>query len=324
MTTDPFFLVYRRRSGSTFLSNLLCGSPEIGIAPESRFLERLWKRFKERPIRHEEDLRQVLDAILFAEPRFSAWEIDREEAWKRLAPRLPLLVPELSRWLIGTFCDHRFPGTTIRGMKKGGWYARNIDVLRTLFPTARFIMLLRDGRAVFSSCKRAHYGTSGRPFETNPRREAFAWHRVVRSFERHRSSDFTLLVRYEDLIAEPRSTLRSILEFLGASATDHLLDSMLRSRRRFRFDPATAHLHRNVDVGPLRSRIDAWRQELSPVEIRSFELAAGPALERNGYPLLHTQGTQHRLQRSLATIEDMLWRGKRRLSGAVRRSPLTE
>jgi hypothetical protein len=311
---DPFFIVYRRRSGSTFLSNLLCGSPEIGIAPESRFLERLWKSSREPWIRDEKQLRTTLDGV-FREPRFSAWGIAPEEARDRLTPRLPLSIAELARWFIHLTCDRRFPASTIHGMKtQGDWYARRIGVLRSLFPEARVVMLVRDGRAVFASCKQARYSGSGRPFETNPWREAFAWQRVAASFARHRGEGHTLLVRYEDLVLEPRPALRAILAFLSASSSYDRLDAMLRPGNRFHYDPASAHLHPNVSLEPVRSRIDSWRQELTPEEIRAVELAAGPALTASGYALLYSQGTRHRLQRSLAVLEDGLWRGRRRLS----------
>jgi hypothetical protein len=314
-------MVYRRRSGSTFLSNLLCGSPEVGIAPESRFLERLWTSSREPWIRDEKELRSALDRGVFREPRFAAWGIAPEEAWDRLLPRLPLSIAELARWFIHTYCDRRFPASTIRGMKtQGDWYARRIGVLRSLFPEAKVVMLLRDGRAVFASCKQARYSGSGRRFETNPWREAFAWQRVFASFARHRDENHALLVRYEDLVLEPRAALRAILLFLGASADDDRIDAMLRPGSRFHYDPASAHLHPNVGLGPLRSRIDSWRQELAPGEIQAFELAAGPALTASGYALLYAQGTRHRLRRSLAAIEDGLWRGRRRLSVVLRRS----
>lgn len=316
---DPFFVVYRRRSGSTFLSNLLCGSPEIGVAPESMFLERLWRRSKGAPIRNEAELREAFDTCIYNESRFGAWEIERDDAWDRLAARLPITVADLARWFIDEYCDRQFPGSTIHGMKKGGWYATHIDVLRALFPAAPIVMLLRDGRAVFASCKQARYGASGKPFETNPRNEAFAWQRVVASFDRRREDPRAALVRYEDLISDPGKSLPPLLDLLGASSEADVLDSMLRPQRRFRFDATSAHLHENIGREPMRDRIGAWRSELTPDEIREIEVVAGKTLEEHGYPLVFARRSGQGPRRAWAAVLDVAERARRKLSGLSRR-----
>ena len=316
---DPFFVVYRRRSGSTFLSNLLCGSAAIGIAPESRFLERLWRWSKGAPIRSEAELAHALDTCIYHEPRFAAWGIGRDEAWAQLAPRLPITISDLARWFIDAYCDRTFPESTIRGMKKGGWYATHIDVLRKLFPEARFVMLLRDGRAVFASCKQARYGSSGKVFETRPANEAYAWRQVVKSFEQQQGRDRTILIRYEDLVSDPRRSLKPLLTFLRAPTDDASLDAMLRPGSRFQFDSSSAHLHVNVDQAPLRERIDAWRTELAPLEVEEFELVAGGALARHGYPPVFERLTRTRLRRIPALLGNLLTRARSKLKTTMKR-----
>jgi hypothetical protein len=70
-------------------------------------------------------------------------------------------------------------------------------------------------------------------------------------------------VRYEDLVADPRDEMRKILDFLGLSPIESVL-------QRF---------HEQTDP----TRNDKWRDELDPALLESVTRVIKPTLDRLGY-----------------------------------------
>jgi len=66
-----------------------------------------------------------------------------------------------------------------------------------------------------------------------------------------------------------------------------VIQEMLEPRRTFQVHERYSHLHPNVGKPPQYSRINAWREELSPDEVRTFERIAGRVLEKKGYELTY-------------------------------------
>ena len=79
-----------------------------------------------------------------------------------------------------------------------------------------------------------------------------------------------LLVRYEDLVADPRAKARECLEFLGSDP----------SLRRYQ-----AHLSstRIVDANRETLRIPSWRESMSARQIAMLEDLLADELQRFGY-----------------------------------------
>ena len=132
--------------------------------------------------------------------------------------------------------------------------------------------LVRDGRALIRSARRA-----GRPYQ-RAAQAAEVWQR--RHLEALAASsklgvDY-LLVRYEDVCAEPGSQIGRILDWMGledGSPSASWLDSV------------SHHLRGNLsrfDRRPLQLD-DQWRTEVSPRDQAEFMSVAGATMARFGY-----------------------------------------
>lgn len=279
---DPLFIVGDARSGTTYLTNLLVQREEIGIAPESNFVVNLLKSLGDGAIGDDESLARVIDS-LYREAKFQDWGIDRAKLSSHLASRLPLSFADVVRAVLIFYCDGEFPGCKVYGVKKGGGYIRHASALVNHFPRAKFIHIVRDGRAVFNSQKQAIHTRKQRPFETNAQRAATRWSEIVRTFDefakQHPANAMEVL--YEDLIADQAATLQPVLAFLevggGATSNATATDAYVPERQKY--------LHPNVGKPPIKSRIDGWKRELAAREIKIFEKVAGRELKRKSYAL---------------------------------------
>jgi hypothetical protein len=99
---------------------------------------------------------------------------------------------------------------------------RNIALLPRLFPDAHLIVLVRDGRAVTESCVR----TFGWSYERAMRHWADAGREIMAFEEWARTNEYDrfVRVRYEDLMADERGVISTLLEFVDANPGDLDLD----------------------------------------------------------------------------------------------------
>jgi len=248
------------RSGTTMLGALLADALGGVATPESHFKHEL-------PV----DRWSATEAArgIAGHWRFRIWELD--------APAPPDHVrsgTEYLSWLVANYAaDH--------GVPEPRWWVdhtpENVLVwgrLFAMFPEAKGIHLVRDGRGVAASVRRLTWGP------TTILGSARYWRaRVdagIAAEEAH--PDRVLRVRYEELLEDPTSELDRIGAFLGATARADAAGG------RFETPAYTQDQHRLVGRPPDPSRAQSWARALTPRQIELFEAEAGTLLAALGYP----------------------------------------
>lgn len=278
---DPLFVVGDARSGTTYLSNLLTQHKDIGMAPESNCIVNLLRAYGSQIISKPTTLGQAFD-LAKGDAKFRDWQIQPEEILPILQTCLPMTIAEFVRTILIFYCEREFPGCIVWGIKKG--YIPFLWELIEHFPQAKFIHIVRDGRAVFSSQKKAIHTETGQSFEKNPVRAAGRWIRLIQTFRNfsQKQPANCLEISYERLVTDPLTGLSSIFHFLEVPEVkidfQELTSSWIPERYRY--------LHPNVGKSPQKVQIDAWKEELAVKEIQRFEAVARNELENHGYALL--------------------------------------
>jgi len=275
--TDPFFIIGVHRSGTTLLRFMLNSSPHVYIPPESDFIPRF---FLGRP--HQEltgaRIAHLLD-VIFRRYRFvKEWQGEPPDA-AAFAARLPARTP--AAFLDTLYTDYARQRGAGRWGDKTPIYASYVDFIADLFPTARFVHILRDGRDVALSMidkwgdKELHVDVY------------FAARNWVRRIRQARASGARLgpgrfyEMRYEALVADPEAELRPLCDFLD----EPYLPQMAQPDRLGREQVAAGDFHEAVRRPPSTTRVDRWRHEMSPADLRLFQRVAGPLLRELGYGL---------------------------------------
>jgi hypothetical protein len=180
-------------------------------------------------------------------------------------------------------------GKSIVGDKTPG-YARELPTIHRLWPTARFVHLIRDGRDVCLSilnwerAKRWGAGEGAARFRSwtgDPVGTAalwWEWHvRLAREAGRQLGSGLYYEVRYESLVARPRDECRALCAFLGVPHDDVMIQAY---QERVLSSPGRNQKHPWMPITPgLRD----WQTQMSPEALKSFEMAAGGLLQELGY-----------------------------------------
>lgn len=275
MSNDPIFIVGVHRSGTTLLRYMLSSSPRIYIPPESDFIP---KFFLGKPLAAlgEEEVSSTLD-IIFDKYRFvKEWEGARPET-KDFYSAMQLKTP--AGFLDQLYSCYAAQKGAIRWGDKTPIYSSYIDLIHQIFPRAKFVHIIRDGRDVALSMldkwgdKEVHvdiYFT------------ARNWVRRIREAQssgKRLESGLYYELTYESLVSSPEESLRRICEFLE----EPFVEEMVAHHRQAREHIESGSFHDAVRQSANKSRIGRWQTEMSAADLRLFEQVAAPLLEELNY-----------------------------------------
>jgi hypothetical protein len=254
-----FHIVGVGRSGTTLLRSMFDSHPRLAVPGESPWVTELAPD-------------GTLDQI-FAHPRWPAFHLDEGLARAAVAARNPQSWPELVDTLFSSFAE--MTGKERWGEKTPS-HIHHVERLAGWFPNARFIHIVRDGRAVAASIKDQPTGTR------NAAAAAIYWRRTVREGravgERLGPGRYAE-VRLEDLVADPERELRRLCAFLGE---DYAPEMLTYPDRIDAFGVDLPYHFRHLRKSPTSGLRD-WRAGLGPIERRGVEVVARPGLVEFGY-----------------------------------------
>ena len=274
MSQNPFaFVVGCNRSGTTLLERMLDHHPDLVMLHEVRFIPAAHRLAKGGASTSD------LAEWLVEHRKFPVLELP-ESAIRDVAARTSTCEEFVSE----VFSEvGRARGKPHAGEKAPG-YVQHLSPLHQLFPWARFVHLIRDGRDVaLSALEWEGHGPSIRYelWETEPTAVCALWwrHRVSSGLEKGKviGPDRYREVSYEDLVARPAETLREICEFIDLPFAPQMLrfnEGKMRSNPNL--SPKRAWL-------PPTQGLRDWRTQMAPREVELFESLAGEVLSSLGY-----------------------------------------
>ena len=150
---------------------------------------------------------------------------------------------------------------------------RRLELVAGMFPDARYVHLIRDGRAVANSMIREPWwndmhvwwlGKRVRDWDEGPpvALAALYWQHTLEEIRRHDFGDRYMEVRYEDLAADTPAVMAEVVRFAGMNADA---------------------VHARLLPGTLPNMNHKWRTKLSQEQQAAMLDAIGPALSALGY-----------------------------------------
>lgn len=208
--------------------------------------------------------------------QFNAWFMGDCKILDELMRRDGIVLRDLMEALYLEYA--RINNKTIWGDKTPSFF-RKVDELHKIFPDARFINILRDGRDVYWSLKKR---LSGRK---NIAVAAIEWRYKVKKAEEAFSRlppGRALNVRFEDILLNPQPKIKEICDFLGVQYEDGMLE-FYKSSHKF-----IGEHHSELIFKPISDSSAAkWKKKLSPSDNRLFEFIAYDCLKKHGYEIIN-------------------------------------
>lgn len=266
-----FFLTGTQRSGTTLLRLLLNNHSVIAIPEEAGFLMPYLNRRKlgRKHYLSPEEKKRFLRFILNDE-QFAKWRIPEEKfADFYLANYTYKETVSLLYHMFATIHGKEITGD------KSPKFIRKLSFLGKIYPDAKFIHIVRDGRDTFLSLiKRKHHSASSAVLA------AFEWRVKERLINRTLSQapERTIQIRYEDLIRDPERQLRDICMFIGIAFEFQMLEFWKTS------EEFIEKQHSNLIFKPIdAANAEKWRTGLSEDQILQYEFIAKELLAYYGY-----------------------------------------
>ncbi|PWU25482.1 MAG: sulfotransferase, partial [Candidatus Rokuibacteriota bacterium] len=290
----PIFIVGPSRSGTSLLRVVLSNHSRVWITRETHYFDDLRRRLKSPGVALGLGEREVCeDYFLQLGHRAYGADASTEESTISRSD-LRQVAEELG--CSGDAYFEAFCRIRARANGKGIWgektprHVFQIDELFRLAPQARVVCLLRDPRAVVASYRDWHsYGGGEEDGEAEAflhdqeraRRSfhvgiaALLWRGAMRAStvarERH-GGNRVLLLRYEQLVEEPRRAVEDLCTWLQLDFEEPMLDV-----------PVVQSSYLSHETGISKEPLDRWRGKLSRREVAQTQSFAGRSMDDLGY-----------------------------------------
>lgn len=237
---NPVFILGTQRSGTTLLSRVLSAHPKIFIQNEIS-VERVFYD----NITKAEIIENINKQIEF-----------------RHGKNVNQLLTEQGKEIFGI---------------KDPELTNYLNKLKLFIPDSKFILIIRDGRAVVNSYKENKWGLG-----TNAYTGAVRWKyevQVQKAFMDDFPENF-VMVRFEDLVTNLEITVSKICEHLNIGIDKKMLEY---NKTKAQFVKNASNI--NTNQKPDRKYAEKWKLRLSAFEIDIIESVAGDILRGYDYPL---------------------------------------
>ncbi len=280
-TCNPYvFLVGSPRSGTTMLKRMVNAHPLVAITRETHWIPRYYE--KRKGVTQDGHVNENLVDYLFEHHRFEQMKIKRSSLLKIMSNQPDLTYASL----VGQIFDNygRRKKKPLVG-DKTPTYVRKLPVLHQLWPKARIVHLIRDGRDVWLSMQNWRMASKAvgqfKSWSVDPLVTTALWWKALVGMGcrdgKVIGEDQYQELKYEELVAQPGVECRKLAYFLGiphVEAMEHYYEGRTQTGKSLSTNAAW--------LPPTPGQRD-WRTQMEAEDVEKFEAAAGDLLENLGY-----------------------------------------
>ena len=155
---------------------------------------------------------------------------------------------------------------------------KNMPRYASVWPNAKFIHIVRDGRDVAASQVLEHSSWGYKDIDS----AAEKWASLLKKVRSFTKVHDVIEIRYEDLIRSPEMTLRNLFSFLGVSWDDSVLNH--QNVEHSMFNSGKSHPSFDAIKKPLNNNaVGRYKRDLSEEQLISFNNIASEELMLRGY-----------------------------------------
>lgn len=278
-----FFILGNPRSGTSLFRLMLNSHPTITVPPESGFLQWWHSKYHDWNKTDCENSERLKEYItdLFSSKKIESWNLNKETVTEKIRTEKPGSYAQLCHTIYTLYSK---TNNSLIG-DKNNYYIHHTTLLTALFPDAKFIHLVRDGRDV--ACSYKALNTLGSTSEYAPKvtseisEIAEEWSANTARLDQFINDKHGLTIRYEDLITNPEETLKTVCSYLEVA---YSADMLRYHENEFHDEPAStmdwkAKTREKIDASNLKKHT----QILSISEIETFDKICKKELAHFGY-----------------------------------------
>jgi hypothetical protein len=271
------FILGAPRSGTTFLASLL-KLTRFGVPFETQFVVKYYHLLTKYGNLADKENFKLLVSDILSERAVMQWKLtlDLDQFFSLLT----------GRWtysnIIDELCLLRNSQLDLQAWgDKTPHYIGDFEVIYKLFPNAKFIYIVRDGRDVALSLLEKNWGPN------NIYTCARYWKRLNKEqplFERLKEQGQFISVIYEELLDSPEDHVRKIYDFLGEKIDDKKIIGFARTVKSANYQK--------------------WKVKLNKGQLQLFDNVSGDTLARFGYESSCSESEINGIKRVLYMFHD--------------------
>lgn len=286
---QPFFILSNPRSGSSLLRVICDSHPEITVPPECGFTEWWYEKYKDWKSKDNKTKRLDIFCLdLESSRKFETWDFDFQHFKNLVMDYKPQNYADLVALVHISFGLKKNKKIKVWG-DKNNYFINKTDLLDRLFPEAKFIFIVRDGRDVATSYISLKNLKTDSPYAPKLPSEineiALEWkenNTKVISFLSGLEENNILTLRYEDLVIGLEDNCKLICDFLNVP-----FDAQMLEYYKIGLEPLhTLDWKKKTLKSPDKLAIGKYKKLLSSEEIGLFNSLAGKKLKEFGYEVL--------------------------------------
>lgn len=275
MISTPFFIVGAARSGTTLFAMMLNSHSRIAIPYESHFIPDYYRRRESLgDLKNNANDRINLVNSILAEPFVARWD-------KRVEPgdvdtgKCTSLEETIDQIYTAYARKHSKPTWG----DKTPAHISEIHILNRMFPSAKFIHIIRDGRDVALSFIKRSWGISDfMTALTDWEQKVDCARKVLCMLPETQRMD----LRFEDLVSSPEAEIRRVTDFLGIDFEERMIESYCEKAPGYVGKLMKIHPH--LSERPSSAQAFKWVKSLHPADQAIAFDIAGELLKELGYP----------------------------------------
>jgi len=262
---------------------MLTCHPDFVIPPESLFISNLYPLWGNTRLEYSEQISSLCDD-LYKDEKFCEWNLERRTLEELLTTKLPLNYNNFVDIVYSAYVRKNSP-LAIRWGDKNPSYVLSLDLLWQLFPQAKVIHIVRDGRAVLNSFRSANRRANKKIWPETVKSAAYFWLSRLRASRKYQGNPNYMEIFYEKLVQDPDRELQQLCSFLDLAFDPVMLDFAKVNRREKLVPTHRLAWHGSTLKSIQKSKIDEWQHKLDPIDVMQFEMLAGYYLTKYGYLL---------------------------------------
>lgn len=275
-----FFILGNPRSGTTLLRLMLNAHSKIVVPPECGFAVWLKNNCSDKAFTIEDYVE-----ALSKTKKIESWNIETPQVKAYLKKNKVSNIDDAISQTYKRYAENLKPSYEAIG-DKNNFYIHHIEDLKSMYPTAKYIQIIRDGRDVacsYQKLMKKKYSSPYAPKLPNKIEDiAQEWVNNNETIEANIFEKQYFQIRLEDILQDPIDSLTPLLKFLGFDFEEKMLE-YYKTDINSGMEPAEFDQWKSKNKQPLINERELFKEHLTAKEISSFEEIAKNVLFKFNY-----------------------------------------
>ena len=289
---DKVFILGNPRSGTSLFRLMLNSHSMINATPECGFLHWWYKKYADWDSSCVTSNR--LDEYisdLESSKRIEDWKMDYAQLKEKIVQENPDNYAKLGEIVYVFYGEQKGKKAKVIA-DKNNYYINHFNDLNEIWPDAKYILVVRDGRDVACSYLNMETLVTNSPYKpklsTDIKTIAKEWltnNQNVLSFSESLNNNQFMVIRYEDFVTNSELYLTKVCNFLGLNFEPEMLNYYIKNAKEQDEPLSSLDWKKKTLEKPDKENIGKYKMELEKESIVEFNAIATDLLQKFNYEI---------------------------------------